>query len=359
MPFDVAQTLQERHGENFQLHGELHEPPAGPGPQDDRLRPLLRPGRGLLPLRRRGPALPRLPVRLRRLRPRPEPPGDQAGAPPGHRPRPAQHGPDGLRAAARPAGRGSSWPGAHDGIDRVFFCNSGAEAIEAAIKFARHATRRPRIVYCDHAFHGLTHRRAVAERRRRVPQGLRAAACRSDRGALRRHRRACAASCGAATWPPSSSSRSRARASTWRPTSTGAAAQELCRQHKTLLVIDEVQTGLGRTGKFFCHEHWGLEPDIITVSKALSGGYVPVGAMLCSDEGLHERLQLHGPRAGALVDLRPQPAGHGGRAGHPAGLRRRGHRRPGPPRPARRSRRRSRRSSSATRCSTRSGARAS
>jgi ornithine--oxo-acid transaminase len=48
-------------------------------------------------------------------------------------------------------------------------------------------------------------------------------------------------------------------------------------------VIDEVQTGLGRTGKFFCYEHWGLEPDIITVSKALSGGYVPVGAVLTSD----------------------------------------------------------------------------
>ena len=46
--------------------------------------------------------------------------------------------------------------------------------------------------------------------------------------------------------------------------------------------MDEVQAGLGRTGKFFCHEHWGLQPDIITVSKALSGGYVPVGAMLSS-----------------------------------------------------------------------------
>jgi ornithine--oxo-acid transaminase len=60
-------------------------------------------------------------------------------------------------------------------------------------------------------------------------------------------------------------------------------AQELCRKHKTLLVLDEVQTGLGRTGKFFCFEHWGLTPDIITVSKALSGGYIPLGAMLTSD----------------------------------------------------------------------------
>jgi acetylornithine/succinyldiaminopimelate/putrescine aminotransferase len=60
------------------------------------------------------------------------------------------------------------------------------------------------------------------------------------------------------------------------------AVQSLCAKHKTLFVMDEVQAGLGRTGKFFCHEHWGLHPDIVTVSKALSGGYVPVGAMLSS-----------------------------------------------------------------------------
>src|ERR1019366_9391112 len=59
-------------------------------------------------------------------------------------------------------------------------------------------------------------------------------------------------------------------------------AADLCRKHGTLLVIDEVQTGLGRTGKLWAYEHHGLRPDLITVSKALSGGYVPVGAMMCS-----------------------------------------------------------------------------
>ncbi len=59
--------------------------------------------------------------------------------------------------------------------------------------------------------------------------------------------------------------------------------QELCRANGTLLVLDEVQTGLGRTGRFFCFEHYGLEPDIITVSKALSGGFIPVGAVLMTD----------------------------------------------------------------------------
>jgi hopanoid-associated sugar epimerase len=62
------------------------------------------------------------------------------------------------------------------------------------------------------------------------------------------------------------------------------AAQAMCRRHGTLLVTDEVQTGLGRTGRFLCHEHWGLEPDIITVSKALSGGFVPIGAMLTTEK---------------------------------------------------------------------------
>jgi ornithine--oxo-acid transaminase len=59
--------------------------------------------------------------------------------------------------------------------------------------------------------------------------------------------------------------------------------QALCRRFGTLLVVDEVQTGMGRTGRFFCHQHWGIEPDIITLSKALSGGYVPVGAVLTTD----------------------------------------------------------------------------
>src|SRR5205085_10093269 len=60
-----------------------------------------------------------------------------------------------------------------------------------------------------------------------------------------------------------------------------AEAQRLCRKYGTLLVLDEVQTGLGRTGKWFCYQHWPeVEPDIVCVSKALSGGFVPVGAIV-------------------------------------------------------------------------------
>ena len=66
-------------------------------------------------------------------------------------------------------------------------------------------------------------------------------------------------------------------------------AQQLCRRYGTLFCVDEVQTGFGRTGKLFAFEHWGLEPDLVPVSKALSGGYVPVGGLLMS-KWVHERV---------------------------------------------------------------------
>ena len=66
-------------------------------------------------------------------------------------------------------------------------------------------------------------------------------------------------------------------------------AQALCRRYGTLFCVDEVQTGFGRTGKLFAFEHWGLEPDLVPVAKSLSGGYVPVGALLMSS-AVHERV---------------------------------------------------------------------
>ena len=169
----------------------------------------------------------------------------------------------------------------HPGIDRVFFTNSGAEAVESAIKFARCATQRDRIVYCDHAFHGLTtgalSLNGGAEFREgfgpllpgceRVPFGEIDALARKLEGD----------NVAAFVVEPI-----QGKGVNLAPDDFWVAAQELCRRHKTLLVIDEVQTGIGRTGKFLCHEHWGLEPDIVTMSKALSGGYIPVGAMMCS-----------------------------------------------------------------------------
>lgn len=172
---------------------------------------------------------------------------------------------------------------AHPGIERVFFTNSGAEAIESAIKFARAATRRERIIYCDHAFHGLTtgalSLNGGSEFRKGfgsllpgtqdIPFG--------DADALERELRK--GDVAAFVVEPI-----QGKGVNEAPPEFWTAAQELCHKHKALFVVDEVQVGMGRTGKFFCHEHWDLRPDIITVSKALSGGYIPVGAMMCSQK---------------------------------------------------------------------------
>jgi putrescine aminotransferase len=65
-------------------------------------------------------------------------------------------------------------------------------------------------------------------------------------------------------------------------------AQELCRASETLLIVDEVQTGLGRTGEMFAVEHEGVEPDIMTLAKSLGGGLMPIGAMLCRRDLWHK-----------------------------------------------------------------------
>ncbi len=169
----------------------------------------------------------------------------------------------------------------HPGIERVFFTNSGAEAIESAIKFARTATKRTRILYCDHAFHGLTTGALALNggREFRTGFGPLLPGCDmipfGDASALGRElRRGDVAAF--IVEPIQGKGVNLATDDFWQE------AQSLCRRHKALMVLDEVQAGLGRSGTFFCHEQFGITPDIITVSKALSGGYVPVGAMLCS-----------------------------------------------------------------------------
>ncbi|HMK97709.1 MAG TPA: aminotransferase class III-fold pyridoxal phosphate-dependent enzyme, partial [Acidimicrobiales bacterium] len=166
--------------------------------------------------------------------------------------------------------------------DRVFFCNSGAEAVEAAIKFSRQATGRARILFAEHAFHGLTTGALALNGGTEFREGFGqllpgcAAVPFADIAALRRELRK--RDVAAFIVEPI-----QGKGVYMAPPEYWMEAQELCRQHQTLLVLDEVQTGLGRTGKFFCFEHWDLEPDIITISKALSGGYVPVGAVLTSE----------------------------------------------------------------------------
>jgi ornithine--oxo-acid transaminase len=169
----------------------------------------------------------------------------------------------------------------HPGIERVFFTNSGAEAVESAIKFARAATKRTRILYCDHAFHGLTTGALALNGGREFRSGFGPLlpGCDmipfGDASALARELRRGDVAAFIAE-PIQGKGVNLAPDGFWQE------AQSLCRRHKALMILDEVQAGMGRSGTFFCHEQFDITPDIVTVSKALSGGYVPVGAMLCS-----------------------------------------------------------------------------
>ena len=164
-------------------------------------------------------------------------------------------------------------------LDRVYFGNSGTEAVEAALKFARYATGRTRVLYIDHAFHGLTTgslsvNGASEFRRGFDPLLPDSAVALGDLDALERE--LARGDVAALLLEPI-----QGKGVNIPPPGWLKAAQERLRAHGALLIADEVQTGVGRTGKFFAYEHEeGVEPDIVTVAKALSGGFVPIGATL-------------------------------------------------------------------------------
>ncbi|MEU5027275.1 aspartate aminotransferase family protein [Streptomyces milbemycinicus] len=167
-------------------------------------------------------------------------------------------------------------------LDRVFFGNSGTEAVETALKFARYATGKQRVLYCAHAFHGLTTGSLSVNGEDSFRKGFApllpdTAIPLGDLAALERElRRGDVA--GFVVEPI------QGKGVHETPPGFLRAAQELLHKHKALLIADEVQTGLGRTGTFFAYQHEsGVEPDLVCVAKALSGGYVPVGATLGKD----------------------------------------------------------------------------
>jgi ornithine--oxo-acid transaminase len=189
------------------------------------------------------------------------------------------------------------------GLDRIFFANSGTESVEAAIKFSRHATGRTKIVYCRGGYHGLTmgSLSATGDPHFRegfgpflpdfieVPFGdltaLEQALSRKDVAAF--------------ITEPIQGHGVLIPEADYLP---GAVA--LCRQYGSLLIADEVQTGLGRTGKWWAVEHFGVEPDLLCMAKALSGGFVPVGAVACRPWIFHkvfnrmDRAVVHGSTFG-------------------------------------------------------------
>jgi ornithine--oxo-acid transaminase len=169
-------------------------------------------------------------------------------------------------------------------LEKVFFCSSGSEGVEAAMKFARAYTGRSGFLYAQGAFHGLTMGALslmgddfwrqgfgpLLNDCKQVPFG--------DVAALK----------------PALATRQYAALLLEPMQGEGGvcvpdpeyltAAKRLCEQHGTLLVLDEVQTGLGRSGKFLATHHFGVQPDMVILAKALSGGLIPVGAVLMSDD---------------------------------------------------------------------------
>jgi ornithine--oxo-acid transaminase len=184
-------------------------------------------------------------------------------------------------------------------LDKVFFANSGAEAVEAAIKFARIATGRPGILSCEHAFHGLTNGALSLNGEHTFRDGFEPLlpACESipfnDLGALEKalHTRRVAAFIVEPI---------QGKGVNLPDAGYLQSAADLCRRHGTLFVADEIQTGLGRTGRFLAVEHWNVEPDMVLLAKSLSGGHVPIGAVLTRREVFDrvfngmERAEAHG-----------------------------------------------------------------
>src|SRR5213596_2890002 len=178
-------------------------------------------------------------------------------------------------------------------LARVLFTSSGTEAVEAALKLGRAATGRSRVLSTRHGFHGLTlgalsanGGAPFAERFGPLLPGF-SQILFDDLDALEHELRS--EDVALFLVEPV-----QGHGVHLAPDGYLAAAQELCRRYGTLFAVDEVQTGLGRTGKLFAYEHWNLEPDLVTVAKSLSGGYVPVGALLMSQrvyDGVFDSLE--------------------------------------------------------------------
>jgi len=164
-------------------------------------------------------------------------------------------------------------------LNAVFFCNSGTEAMEGAIKFARAATGRTGLIALEGAFHGLSCGSLSIMGSAHFRDGFGPLLPEIERVRI-----------GDLARLENLLSRSGTAALVIEPVQGKGVhfpsddfyrqAQQLCRKYGTLLISDEVQTGLGRTGRWFGFEHWNLEPDIITLAKSLSGGYVPCGAIV-------------------------------------------------------------------------------
>lgn len=164
-----------------------------------------------------------------------------------------------------------------------FFCNSGAEAVEGALKAARMYTGRSSFVSTVGGFHGksLGSLSATGREVYRAPfQPLIPGFSHVPFNDLAAMEAAVTDETAAVIVEPIQGEGGiRVPSADYLPK-----VRELCTKHRALLIMDEVQTGLGRTGKLFASEHWGVEPDIMTVAKALGGGVMPIGGFIATPE---------------------------------------------------------------------------
>lgn len=177
----------------------------------------------------------------------------------------------------------------HSFADKAFFCNSGAEANEAAIKLARKYSRetfnnpeRYEIITALASFHGRTMATVSATGQEKVQKffdpllhGFRYVPF-NDAAAL--EAALTPQTCAVMLEPIQGEGGVVVPSADYFQ-----AVRDICDRHKLLLIFDEVQVGIGRTGKMFAYEHFGIEPDIMTLAKALAGG-APIGTMLTKDE---------------------------------------------------------------------------
>lgn len=163
-------------------------------------------------------------------------------------------------------------------LDRVYLCNSGTEAVETALKFARYFTGRERVLFCSHAYHGLTAGSMSVNGSKDFTAGFgpllpSTMVPLGDLDALRRE--VARGDVAALIVEPV-----QGKGVHLPPPGYLAEAADILHSRGALLICDEVQCGLGRTGRFFGFEHDGVEPDLVTVAKTLSGGIAPVGATI-------------------------------------------------------------------------------
>lgn len=162
--------------------------------------------------------------------------------------------------------------------DYVFFCNSGAEANEAAIKLARKHTQKAKIITFYQSFHGRTFATMAATGQEKIQKGFGPLLEKfeylpyNDIEALQNADLSDVAAIMLEVIQGEGGVHPATEAFIEK-------VKEVCEKNDCLLIVDEVQTGIGRTGKPFAHQHFGLEPDIFTTAKGLGNG-LPVGAMI-------------------------------------------------------------------------------